>query len=49
MKTKALLTKEEVLFYRSYYINHTRDEVYQKFLENKGEILKKHFSKDFNW
>lgn len=40
-KTKALLSKEEVLHYRKYYINHTREEVYQKFLEEKGELLKK--------
>lgn len=40
MKTRALLTKEEVLFYRQYYINHTRDEVYKKFLEDKGAMLK---------
>ena len=40
-KTKALLSKEEVLYYRKYYINHTRTEVYQKLLEDKGNILKK--------
>lgn len=40
-KTKSLLTNDEVLLYRQYYVNHTRDEVYIKFLEEKGEILKK--------
>ena len=40
-KTKKLLTDEEVLNYRKYYINHTREEVYLKFLEEKGDILKK--------
>lgn len=40
-KNKAILTKEEVLHYRTYYINHTREEVYDKFLEEKGDILKK--------
>lgn len=40
VKTKAVLTPEEVLAYRKYYINHTRTEVYQKFLEDKGPILK---------
>lgn len=39
-KTKALLTKEEVLYYRQYYVNHTMKEVYNKFLQDKGEILK---------
>lgn len=40
MKTRALLTKEEVLEYRTYYIDHTRNEVYQKLIEDKGPILK---------
>jgi group I intron endonuclease len=39
-QTKALLTKEEVLSYRTYYIDHTGNEVYKKFLEEKGNILK---------
>lgn len=39
-KTKTLLTKEEVLYYRQYYVNHTMKEVYNKFLQDKGEILK---------
>lgn len=41
MKTRALLSKEEVLEYRKYYIDHTREEVYQKFLQEKGPILKR--------
>ena len=40
-KTKALLSKEEVLEYRKYYITHTANEVYNKFLQDKGDILKK--------
>lgn len=40
-KTKALLSKKEVLEYRKYYINHTRDEVYNKFLNEHGNLLKK--------
>lgn len=40
MKTRASLTKEEVLKYRKYYIDHTRLEVYKKLLEDKGPILK---------
>ena len=40
MKTRASLTKEEVLKYRKYYIDHTRHEVYKKLLEDKGPILK---------
>jgi hypothetical protein len=39
-KTKALLTKEEVIKYRQYYVNHTFNEVYEKFKEEKGDILK---------
>ena len=38
---KALLTTEEVLVYRKYYVNHTAQEVYIKFLQEKGDILKK--------
>lgn len=41
VKTKALLTLDEVLHYRTYYIDHTREEVYVKFIEEKGDILKK--------
>lgn len=40
-KLKALLTKEEVLKYREYYIDHTYEQVYNKLLEEKGEIYKK--------
>lgn len=40
VKTKALLSKEEVLKYRTYYINHTRAETYNKFLEERGPIIK---------
>lgn len=40
-KKRALLTKEEILEYRKYYINHTGEEVYKKFLREKGKILKK--------
>lgn len=41
VKSKALLTVDEVLHYRTYYIEHTREEVYAKFIEEKGQILKK--------
>lgn len=40
-KAKSSLSKEEVLSYRQYYVNHTREEVYQKILSEKGDILKK--------
>jgi group I intron endonuclease len=40
-KTRALLTNEEVMKYRQYYVNHTREEVYQKFLKENGNLLKK--------
>ena len=40
-KTKSSLSKEEVLLYRQYYVDHTREEVYQKMLSDKGDILKK--------
>lgn len=40
-KTKTLLTKEDVLRYRLYYVNHTCDEVYQLLLQEKGDIYKK--------
>ena len=40
-QTKASLTTDEVLAYRKYYVNHTRDQVYEKFLKEKGDILKK--------
>jgi hypothetical protein len=39
--TKASLTVEEVLEYRQYYVDHTREEVYQKFFEEHGTLLKK--------
>lgn len=39
-KTKACLTKNEILKYRIYYIDHTRDQVYNLFLQEKGPILK---------
>ena len=41
MKQKVTLSKEEVIYYRKYYINHTRTETYNKFLQDKGDILKK--------
>lgn len=34
-----LLTKEELLAYREYYINHTYSETYQKLIKEKGQIL----------
>lgn len=40
-KTQALLSKDEVLKYRKYYVDHTRDEVYNKFVQDRGNILKK--------
>ena len=40
-QTKASLTKEEVLNYRKYYIDHTREEVYNKLVEDKGKDLVK--------
>ena len=36
-KTTALLTKEEVLQYRHFYIKHTIEEVCDKVLKDKGE------------
>ena len=39
-KETALLTKEEVLTYRKYYVNHTAKETYGKMVSEKGEILK---------
>lgn len=41
MKMRALLTKEEVMEYRKYYVNHTRNEVYDKFIIDKGPVLKR--------
>lgn len=40
-KTKALLTKEEVFHYRKYYRTHTRNEVYDLLLSEKGPIYKR--------
>lgn len=40
-KTKVLLTKEEVLEYRKYYMTHTLNEVYNKFIKDKGKIYKR--------
>lgn len=40
MKTKALLTKSEIFHYRKYYVDHTRDEVYQLLISEKGPIYK---------
>lgn len=40
-KTKALLTKEDILKYRQYYVSHTHDEVYQLLIQEKGDIYKK--------
>ena len=40
-KTKTLLSKEEILADRKYYMNHTRNEVFTKLIEDKGEIYKK--------
>lgn len=42
-KVKASLTKEEVLSYRKYYVDHTREEVYTKMEKEKGQdFLKRH-------
>lgn len=41
VKTKALLTKAEVFRYRKYYRTHTRDEVYNLLISEKGPIYKK--------
>jgi hypothetical protein len=41
VKNKSLLSKEEVLKYRTYYINHTRTEAYDKLLEDRGPIMKR--------
>ena len=35
-KTKAKLSPEEVLRYRKYYVNHTRAETLEKFIEDYG-------------
>lgn len=43
-KTKATLTTQQVLEYRKYYVDHSRDEVYQKFLQdidNQENTIKK--------
>lgn len=41
-REKASLTSEEVLYYRQYYMTHTRDEVYIEFCKNKGnDFMKK--------
>lgn len=40
-KTTASLSLDEVLNYRKYYVNHTRDEVYNKMVEEKGPDLVK--------
>jgi group I intron endonuclease len=40
-RIKASLSKEEVLEYRKFYINHTREEVFQKMIKDKGDILKR--------
>ena len=37
---KAILSREEVIAYRTYYIKHTRKETYLKFLQEKGSVLK---------
>lgn len=37
---KATLTPKEILSYRKYYVNHTRKEVYELFLKEKGSLLK---------
>lgn len=34
-----LITKEELLEYRKYYINHTYSEVYEKLVKEKGQIF----------
>lgn len=42
-KIKALLSKEQVLMYRQYYVNHTRNEVYAKYCvdcQTSSELLK---------
>lgn len=39
-KTTVKLTKDEVLKYRKYYVNHTHKETYQFFINEKGPILK---------
>lgn len=39
-KTKALLSKEEILKYRKIYMHKTREEVYKNFILDKGDILK---------
>ena len=38
---RATLDTEEVLKYRKYYVDHTREEVYEKFFEEHGTLLKK--------
>lgn len=39
MKVKTTLTKEEVLNYRKYYVEHSQSEVFQKFVQDKGKKL----------
>lgn len=39
-KTKALLTKDEILKYRQYYVSHTRKETYDLLIQEKGNIYK---------
>lgn len=39
-KTRALLTKDEILKYRQYYVNHTYSEVYNLLVQEKGNIYK---------
>lgn len=41
VKNKSLLSKDEVLKYRTYYINHTRTETYDKLLEDRGPVMKR--------
>ena len=40
-KEKALLSKNEIIYYRKYYMTHTANEVYEKFVQDKGDILKR--------
>ena len=39
-KERAILNKEEILYYRKYYIKHTAHETYLLFIKEKGELLK---------
>lgn len=34
-----LITKEELLEYRKYYVNHTYLETYEKLVKEKGQIF----------